>query len=43
MLANSDFAPLDSWWIVRNLLVATVFGGIALRYFYLQQQLRARE
>ncbi len=42
-LANSSFGPLDSWWLLRNLLVAAVFGGIALRYFYLQQQLRARE
>ncbi|MEE4193199.1 MAG: sensor histidine kinase [Halieaceae bacterium] len=42
-LANTAFGPLDSWWLLRNLLVAAVFGGIALRYFYLQQQLRARE
>ncbi len=27
------------WWLLRNLLVAAVLGGIALRYFYLQQQL----
>ncbi len=42
-LADSAFGPLDGWWLLRNLLVAAVFGGIALRYFYLQQQLRARE
>jgi two-component system sensor histidine kinase AlgZ len=42
-LVESTFATLDSWWLLRNLIVATVFAGIALRYFYLQQQLRARE
>lgn len=42
-LKNSIFAPLDSWWVLRNTLVAGVFGGIALRFFYLQQQLLARE
>ena len=31
------------WWILRNLLVATVLTGILLRYFYLQQQLRLQE
>ena len=31
------------WWLWRNVLVAMVLAGIALRYFYLQQQLRARE
>ena len=29
----------ESWWLLRNLLVATVLAGIMLRYFYLQQQL----
>jgi len=33
----------DHWWILRNLLVAVVLAGIALRYFYLQQQLRLQE
>jgi two-component system sensor histidine kinase AlgZ len=33
----------DHWWVVRNLLVAIVLAGIALRYFYLQQQLRLQE
>lgn len=28
-----------AWWLLRNLLVAAVLGGIVLRYFYLQQQL----
>ena len=31
------------WWILRNIILATVLGGIALRYFYLQQQLQLRE
>jgi two-component system sensor histidine kinase AlgZ len=31
------------WWLLRNVLVALVLAGIALRYFYLQQQLRLRE
>lgn len=31
------------WWLLRNLLVAAVIAGIALRYFYLQQQLTLRE
>ncbi len=33
----------SSWWVLRNLLVALVIGGIVLRYFYLQQQLRMQE
>jgi len=32
-----------AWNLVRNLLVALVVAGIALRYFFLQQQLRLRE
>src|SRR5690606_9258612 len=31
------------WWLLRNLLVAALVAGIALRYFYLQQQLALRE
>lgn len=31
------------WWIVRNVLVAMVLAGIALRYFFLREQLRQRE
>ena len=31
------------WSIVRNVALATILGGIALRYFYLQQQLQLRE
>ena len=32
-----------TWWAARNVLVAMVLAGIALRYFYLQQQLHLRE
>jgi two-component system sensor histidine kinase AlgZ len=31
------------WWLWRNVLIAMVLAGMALRYFYLQQQLQARE
>lgn len=31
------------WWLLRNLLVASVLAGIVLRNFYLQHQLRLRE
>jgi len=34
---NSDSS--ETWWLLRNLLVAAVLSGIMLRYFYLQQQL----
>jgi len=40
---ESTYANVDFWWVLRNQLVAVVLGGIALRYFYLQQQLVARE
>ena len=40
---DSSYSDVDAWWLLRNLLVAALIGGIALRYFYLQQQLRARE
>lgn len=48
-LASFFFYPhaptetFDSWDLLRNLLVALVVAGIALRYFYLQHQLRLRE
>ncbi len=41
--ANSSLQTMDAWWLGRNLLVTAVFSGIALRYFFLQQQLRERE
>jgi two-component system sensor histidine kinase AlgZ len=37
------FGVDSAWWILRNVLVAMVLAGIALRYFYLQQQLQLRE
>jgi len=37
------YARMDNWWMLRNVLVAALLGGIALRYFYLQQQLRIQE
>jgi two-component system sensor histidine kinase AlgZ len=43
LFADSVYTTLDNWWLVRNQLVATVLGGIALRYFYMQQQLREQE
>lgn len=27
------------WWLVRNVIISLVLGGIILRYFFLQQQL----
>ncbi|MEH6515937.1 MAG: histidine kinase [Halioglobus sp.] len=33
----------DNWWVLRNVLVATVISGLVLRYFYLQQQVKLRE
>ena len=32
-----------AWWILRNVALAAILGGITLRYFYLQQQLQLRE
>jgi len=43
ILNPSAYTQLDQWWVLRNQMMAAVVGGIALRYFYLQQQLRARE
>jgi two-component system sensor histidine kinase AlgZ len=33
----------QTWWVLRNALVALVLAGIVLRYFYLQHQLRRQE
>ena len=33
----------NQWWIIRNIALAAILGGIALRYFYLRQQLQLRE
>jgi two-component system sensor histidine kinase AlgZ len=31
------------WWVLRNMAISLILGGIVLRYFYLQQQLQLRE
>lgn len=33
----------DSWQVATNVLLAGIFGGIVLRYFYIQQQLLRQE
>jgi two-component system sensor histidine kinase AlgZ len=43
LFTDSVYTTLDYWWLVRNQLVAAVLGGVALRYFYMQQQLREQE
>jgi two-component system sensor histidine kinase AlgZ len=40
---STSLVEYPNWWLMRNLLVALVIGGIVLRYFYLQQQLREQE
>jgi two-component system sensor histidine kinase AlgZ len=43
ILPGGSYTTEGLWWLVRNVLVASVMSGIILRYFYLQQQLRLRE
>ena len=43
LLAAIDYSMLDVWWVVRNQLMALVIGGVTLRYFYLQQEVRLQE
>lgn len=31
------------WWVLRNVLISLVLGGVVLRYFFLQQQITLRE
>jgi two-component system sensor histidine kinase AlgZ len=38
---SSDTA--GTWWIIRNIALAGILGGITLRYFYLHHQLALRE
>ncbi len=33
----------DAWQVATNLVLTAIFAGIVLRYFYIQQQLRAQE
>jgi two-component system sensor histidine kinase AlgZ len=40
--ANSS-GSAGNWWIVRNVALAAILGGISLRYFYLRHQLALRE
>jgi two-component system sensor histidine kinase AlgZ len=40
---QADTGAGPGWWVLRNTLIAAVLGGILLRHFHLQQQLRARE
>lgn len=42
-LAETMYIPEDVWWVLRNVLVATVLAGTVLRYFYLQQQLKLQQ
>jgi two-component system sensor histidine kinase AlgZ len=43
LLAAIDYSVLDGWWVVRNQLMALLIGGVTLRYFFLQQEVRLRE
>jgi two-component system sensor histidine kinase AlgZ len=40
--ANSS-GSAGNWWIVRNVALAAILGGISLRYFYMRHQLALRE
>lgn len=47
-LAAAALLPVRGWvgdgpWLLRNLLIALLVGGMVLRYFYLQQQLILRD
>ncbi|HET8710530.1 MAG TPA: sensor histidine kinase [Spongiibacteraceae bacterium] len=42
-LTNSGHWRIDGWALLDNLLISAVFAGIALRYFYLAQELRQRQ
>lgn len=41
-MSPSLFYKTDWSWVVRNQLVSAIFAGMALRYFYVQNQLRIR-
>ncbi|MEX1031809.1 MAG: histidine kinase [Cellvibrionaceae bacterium] len=36
-------SQIDYWDVATNVLLAAIFGGIVLRYFYIQQQLLTQE
>jgi two-component system sensor histidine kinase AlgZ len=44
-IALPGLAPAGpaEWWVLRNVLISLVLGGVVLRYFYLQQQITLRE
>ena len=42
-LMNSGQWQFDLWSLLDNLLISAVLAGIALRYFYLAQELRQRQ
>jgi two-component system sensor histidine kinase AlgZ len=44
VVAGRLLGPAVDWWtIVRELVIASIITALALRYFYVQQQLRAQE
>ncbi len=44
VLMSFDISPVwDVWQIIRNVLIGAVMAGIALRYLFLQQQLRQQQ
>lgn len=44
MILNSGSGqPWDAWQVINNVIIAAVIAGIALRYLYLQQQLRQQQ
>jgi len=43
LVGNEPWQLLQSGYVLRNLLIATIMTGIAFRYFFLQHQLRQQE
>lgn len=43
ILNRGSEQPWDAWQILSNVIIAAVIAGIALRYLYLQQQLRQQQ
>lgn len=43
MMPYALFDVLDFYWVLRNVLLTAILGGLALRYLYIQQQLIERE
>ncbi len=43
LLAGGEWLVIDGWQLLVNLLIAAIMAGIALRYFYLQQQLHNQQ